>query len=57
MPLMSFDDKSTSLMNIKNEIFDMVKPVDPLRITMQDLLRSGPRSKKSMTSFFIHHLF
>jgi len=28
----SFDD-------IKNEIFDMVKPKDPLRITFQDLVR------------------
>lgn len=30
----SFDD-------IRNEIFDMVKPADPLRITLQDLIRSG----------------
>jgi len=28
----SFDD-------IKNEIFDMVKPKDPLRITFQDLVK------------------
>ena len=28
----SFDD-------VKNEIFDMVKPEDPLRLTLQDLLR------------------
>lgn len=27
--------------DIKNEIFDMVKPADPLRITYKDLLRSG----------------
>ncbi|KAI0231719.1 Serine/threonine-protein phosphatase 2A regulatory subunit B'' subunit gamma [Lamellibrachia satsuma] len=30
----AFDD-------VKNEIFDMVKPTDPLRITLQDLLRCG----------------
>lgn len=28
----SFDD-------VKNEIFDMVKPVDPLKLTLQDLIR------------------
>ena len=28
----SFDD-------IKNEIFDMVKPEDPLKISLQDLIR------------------
>lgn len=28
----SFDD-------VKNEIFDMVKPADPLKLTLQDLIR------------------
>ena len=27
--------------DVKDEIFDMVKPADPLRITLQDLIRSG----------------
>ena len=25
--------------DVKNEIFDMVKPADPLRITLQDLIK------------------
>ena len=31
---MNFDD-------VKDEIFDMIKPVHPYEITYQDLLRSG----------------
>ena len=27
--------------DVKDEIFDMVKPADPLRITLQDLISSG----------------
>lgn len=30
-----------SFEDVKDEIFDMVKPSDPLRITLQDLIRSG----------------
>ena len=27
--------------DVKDEIFDMVRPLDPLRITLDDLIRSG----------------
>lgn len=30
-----------SFQDVKDEIFDMVKPADPLRITLQDLINSG----------------
>lgn len=40
-PLMLAHEDSVSLMNIKNEIFDMIKPADPLRITFKDLVKSG----------------
>ncbi|XP_014669021.1 PREDICTED: serine/threonine-protein phosphatase 2A regulatory subunit B'' subunit gamma-like [Priapulus caudatus] len=30
-----------SFHDVKDEIFDMVKPIDPLRITVQDLVVSG----------------
>ena len=46
----AFDD-------VKNEIFDMVKPSDPQRITLQDLLRwwvSLARNRFSDDAFRIH---
>ena len=27
--------------DVKDEIFDMVRPADPLRITLEDLIKSG----------------
>lgn len=37
----SHQAEPVSFEDVKNEIFDMVKPVDPTRITLKDLIRCG----------------
>ena len=34
-------EQPVSFEDVKDEIFDMVKPVDPTRITLQDLIDCG----------------
>jgi len=35
--MVSFSDEAVNFEDISNEIFDMVKPKDPRKITLQDL--------------------
>uniref|UniRef100_A0A1B6HTW8 Serine/threonine-protein phosphatase 2A regulatory subunit B'' subunit gamma n=3 Tax=Homalodisca TaxID=139475 RepID=A0A1B6HTW8_9HEMI len=36
-----YKQNAVSFQDVKDEMFDMIKPVDPTKITLQDLLNSG----------------